>query len=143
MFGPLGDRAFTYESVSMTQNNHEWGISPDVFTSDAGLSAFFRPTSVSYDVDGNPFIATMEAYDYPMFGVQFHPEKPQSNYDPSTNTAHSETAYEYNRYFADFFVDQARHNFNAFASYDDEMKAIVENYDMIVTSSSVVYAFRA
>lgn len=67
----------------------------------------------------------MEAYNYPFYGVQFHPEKPQSNFDPSTNTDHSELSDDYNRYFADFFVDKARRNFNSFQSFADEMKSLV------------------
>lgn len=64
----------------------------------------FKPTSLSYSEDGRPFVASMEAYDYPFFGVQFHPEKESFSFYPSANIIHTQLSIVFNRYFADFFV---------------------------------------
>lgn len=71
----FSDNAWTY-------NWHRWGVALETFgdgpDGDAALHAFYNPTSTSIgsstgtDVE---FVATMEAYDYPFMGVQFHPEK--------------------------------------------------------------------
>jgi len=50
-------------------NHHTWGISPSKFTEDKGLGETFRITAISYDEEGDEFVAAMEAYDYPFFGV--------------------------------------------------------------------------
>jgi len=69
LFEPLGDHAETFATYGMTANHHTWGISPSKFTEDKGLGDTFRITAVSYDEDGEAFVAAMEAYDYPFFGV--------------------------------------------------------------------------
>jgi len=38
------------------------------------LNDFFKVTSYGDDLDGKRYINSVEAYDYPIFGVQFHPE---------------------------------------------------------------------
>jgi gamma-glutamyl hydrolase len=65
-------------------------------------------------------VAAMEAYDYPFFGVQFHPEKPESIFYEAANIVHTETSMKYNREFADFFVDKCRKNFNKYESFEEE-----------------------
>ena len=61
---------------NVTMNNHRKGITPSHFEKNARLTTMFRATSTSIDLDGNPFISTIESsMNYPFFGVQYHPEK--------------------------------------------------------------------
>jgi len=69
VFAALGPKAEIYEYYNMTLNHHSWGISPDKFDTDEGLSAIFYPTSISIDDSGLPFVASMESKDYPFFGT--------------------------------------------------------------------------
>lgn len=103
----------------------------------------FKPTSVSYDAKGVQFVASMEAIDYPFYGLQFHPEKEQFSFYPDGHFTHTEQAIVYNRYFADFFVSETKQNSNKFSSYAKEMSSIVENFDVFVTTGydGNVYAF--
>eukprot|EP00350_Pseudokeronopsis_sp_OXSARD2_P009964 CAMPEP_0170549790 /NCGR_PEP_ID=MMETSP0211-20121228/7942_1 /TAXON_ID=311385 /ORGANISM="Pseudokeronopsis sp., Strain OXSARD2" /LENGTH=106 /DNA_ID=CAMNT_0010856025 /DNA_START=601 /DNA_END=921 /DNA_ORIENTATION=- len=103
----------------MTLNSHSKGVSPSVFE-ETEVGAFYWATSVSIDDEGEPFVATLEAFDYPFFGTQFHPEKVLATFYPSSNVNHSEKSVYYNRYFADFFVDQTKRNFNQFESWEEE-----------------------
>eukprot|EP00349_Pseudokeronopsis_sp_Brazil_P010254 CAMPEP_0202978512 /NCGR_PEP_ID=MMETSP1396-20130829/84905_1 /ASSEMBLY_ACC=CAM_ASM_000872 /TAXON_ID= /ORGANISM="Pseudokeronopsis sp., Strain Brazil" /LENGTH=119 /DNA_ID=CAMNT_0049717495 /DNA_START=671 /DNA_END=1030 /DNA_ORIENTATION=- len=119
MFGPMGDEAYVFEEYAMTLNAHSHGLNLEDYDG-TELGQFYRPTSISYDEDGLTFVASMEAFDYPFFGVQFHPEKPMATFYEATNVNHSERSQYYNRYFADFFVDQARRNFNHFDSFEEE-----------------------
>jgi len=73
----------------MALNHHTWGISPDRFTKDNSLGSFFKTTSVSVDEAGELFVASMEAYDYPFFGTQFHPEKVIATFAPNEEINHS------------------------------------------------------
>lgn len=75
----------------------------------------------------------MEGNKYPFYGVQFHPEKQAFNFAPSTNIQHDPLAITFNRYFADFFVNECRQNTNKFQSYEQETDQIVENYKLITT----------
>jgi gamma-glutamyl hydrolase len=103
----------------------------------------FIPTSISYDKDGKPFVASMESEKYPFYGVQFHPEKAQFFFYPPSNVDHTEDSIYFNRYFADFFICKAKGNINRYINYETETSHIIENYDLIVTSTSdgSVYAF--
>lgn len=80
---------------------------------EAGLEGFYRVLAYSYDKNGLEFITIMEAYSYPFYGVQFHPEKPAFEFvvkKSQQNIPHSRDALAASRYFADFFVSEARFN---------------------------------
>lgn len=134
MFGDLGWRAEGFAELPVTLNSHSFGVSPDKFLTDAGLSAIFHPTSISYTPVGNvPFVASMESTQYPFFGTQFHPEKTLDVYYTSANINHSWTSVELNRYLGDKFITLARENPNNYGDYSTVQAAIIENYDTVVT----------
>jgi gamma-glutamyl hydrolase len=86
----------------------------------------------------------MEAYNYPFFATQFHPEKQQFVYYPTVKIDHSDESIEYSRYFADFFVHECRHNFNSFGSYSNEVAHLTETVGELVmmpTYTGLIYAF--
>lgn len=76
MYAWLGDKAFLFENYNFTYNAHHWGMDPNKFKTDKGLSSMFFHTAISYMPDGRPFVASIESAKYPFYGTQFHPEKP-------------------------------------------------------------------
>lgn len=86
----------------------------------------------------------MEAYNYPFYGTQFHPEKNVWTFIPDKKIDHTEEGELISRKYFDFFVNKARKNMNAFESYDDEVENLVENYNIIVTDKyeGSVYVFK-
>jgi len=111
MFSDATDPDY-YTKEGMTFNHHMYGLSTDVFVEDKGLAAMFKPTSTSIGtVSGDTFVASMESPDYPFFGTQFHPEKILDMYN-NGSIDHSWKSVNYNRYFADRFVEMARQNTN-------------------------------
>ena len=69
MFSNLPFSSDLYQSNAVTLNVHVQGISLKTFAEDSGLSKMFKPTSVSYDRNKKEFVATMEAHNYPFYGV--------------------------------------------------------------------------
>ena len=63
------DEIEIFESKNVTFNAHNFAIGPDVFKIDDGLREFWDVTSVSYMPDGRPFVASVEAKDYPIFAT--------------------------------------------------------------------------
>jgi len=61
MYNWLGDRAFLFENYNVTYNAHHWGMNPNKFKTDKGLSALFHHTAISYMSDGRPFVASIES----------------------------------------------------------------------------------
>ena len=142
MFGPLQTKALLFEKENLTYNYHHDGVLPSKFETDEGLALIFKPTSYSTDGNGTVFVASMEGHHYPFYGVQFHPEKPIASFGTFFNGLdHSRENIELNRYFGDFFVSEARKNFNQFESYQSEVAALIENYDRLVTENGVQYLF--
>jgi gamma-glutamyl hydrolase len=143
LFSPLGADAETLTTKPLTYNHHQFGVTPNRFLTDRGLSEIFTPTAISYDLKGKAFVAAMESDKYPFFGVQFHPEKQAFAFYPDTKIDHSEESIFYNRYFADFFINQCKMNANKFDSWETEAKEVVQNYLVVSTDGyyGPVYAF--
>ena len=55
---------------NLTENSHHDGISPSTFVTNAALSGFYTVLSTNVDTTGAPFVSTMEAKEYPIYGVQ-------------------------------------------------------------------------
>jgi gamma-glutamyl hydrolase len=133
MFSSLGDDAYDLEDNSYTYHSHYYGIKPEKFTTDSGLASMFKATSYCYDTNGNTFVNTMEAYSYPFYGIQFHPE---------ISSAYSDDLMEYyNDYLAEFFIAKAALNGNSYGT-DSELNAdLITNYSYYSVSGVSAYAF--
>eukprot|EP00123_Amoebidium_parasiticum_P012495 comp21396_c0_seq1/m.29455 comp21396_c0_seq1/g.29455 ORF comp21396_c0_seq1/g.29455 comp21396_c0_seq1/m.29455 type:complete len:328 (-) comp21396_c0_seq1:474-1457(-) len=129
LYGPLVGtdlwNVFRHEAV--TANEHEHGISPDRF-SQQGLDKFYRVTSLNRDRNGLPFVSSIEAYEYPIYGVQWHPEKVQYEWERHHDTSHTANAIKASQYTAEFLVNEARRNGHHFPSEAAEDKALFYNH---------------
>lgn len=75
------------------------------------LAAPARHYAEALDVDkgGKPYVAAIEgAGDLPLFGVQFHPEKPMAEWDPALAIPHGAPSVLLSQSLANFFVGEAR-----------------------------------
>lgn len=96
----------TLTSEKSTSNFHHWCMTQQNLTS-SYLGKFYKPLATSLDDNSLTFITTIEAIDYPIWGLQFHPEK--SAYEWGSKYAsvpHSPSSVRAAQYFADFFVNQ-------------------------------------
>lgn len=64
-----------FEKRKSSLHNHKMGISPKKFNKSEKLRDFFNIVNISYDRKGKPFVSTIEAKNYPIYGVQWHPER--------------------------------------------------------------------
>lgn len=60
---------------NVTMNNHHYGIYPSHLDSTPSLKSFYNVLSTNVDRQGVPFVSTVEAFKYPIYGSQWHPEK--------------------------------------------------------------------
>jgi len=60
---------------NVTMNNHHYGIYPEHFEATPALTDFYNMLSTNVDRQGTPFVSMIEAFKYPIFGSQWHPEK--------------------------------------------------------------------
>ncbi|KAK1173881.1 gamma-glutamyl hydrolase isoform X1 [Acipenser oxyrinchus oxyrinchus] len=114
----------------ITANSHHWSVSVKSFYMNDKLRNFYRVlTTNKVDLE---FISTMEAYKYPIYGTQWHPEKNPFEWTRPV-ISHSPSAVKASFYIADFFVNEARKNFHRFSSKEEETKALIYNYNPVFT----------
>jgi gamma-glutamyl hydrolase len=121
-FGQLYDDPIIYQTVTeapVTLNNHQLGVEPDHFLRNEKLTSVWNITSINYDSNGRPFVSTIEPIDplrFPLYGVQYHPEKNGYEYTtfPGTNIPyesidHSPEGIAFSIHLSNFFVDLVRY----------------------------------
>jgi gamma-glutamyl hydrolase len=75
------DGGFAKEIIKSMHRNqlvvfsHSFGVSPAMYAKSAQLSSFFKPLAISRDRKNKEYVAIAEAWEYPIYGCQFHPEK--------------------------------------------------------------------
>ncbi|XP_031439903.1 gamma-glutamyl hydrolase-like [Clupea harengus] len=112
---------------NITVNFHKWSISMENFTKSEELKKFYK--ILSTNTDGNiEFISTMEAYDYPVYGTQWHPEKNAFEWS-QTYYPHTPSAIKTTFYMADFFVNEAKKSLHSFASEEEAQKHLIYNHN--------------
>jgi len=131
---------------NVTMNNHHYGIWTDHFQSTSSLSTFFKLLSTNKDRQGAEFVSTVEAFNYPIYGSQWHPEKNPYEWGktagvPNEAINHSPDAIAIATYTADFFVQQARMNGNKFLDYKEEDGALISNYAPSKTTGSFMETY--
>ncbi|XP_044727559.1 uncharacterized protein LOC123291364, partial [Chrysoperla carnea] len=73
------------------------------------------------------FISTIESKKYPIWGVQYHPEKALFDWT-HTSIVHTFNAIKVSQYLMNFFVNECRKNHNRFPSMKKEQSALIYNY---------------
>ena len=66
------------EHNKSTAENHEYGISPQDFMDNIHLRRFYDILATSVDENGKEYVAAIEGKYYPVYGVQWHPERQKS-----------------------------------------------------------------
>jgi gamma-glutamyl hydrolase len=92
--------------------HHKFGITMDHFTSSEALSNYFTVLAMDKDLSNTWFINAYEARGYPIFGVQFHPEK--NSFEWKVKANRSPEAILFSSFLASKFVGLCRENPNKF-----------------------------
>lgn len=116
----------TLGTQPVTMNYHHWGVGEHRFRNNAKLNAFYDILSVNNDISGSTFVSTMQGKHYPIYGLQWHPEK--NAFEWSGHINHSPDAIAAMQYMADFTVGEARKNFQSFSDPTTEFNSLIYNY---------------
>eukprot|EP00299_Pterocystis_sp_00344_P010790 c4914_g1_i1.p1 GENE.c4914_g1_i1~~c4914_g1_i1.p1 ORF type:complete len:338 (+),score=79.95 c4914_g1_i1:26-1015(+) len=143
MFGGLPFTEYQWLEVeSLTTNMHHDGVQPSVFHANAQLDGFFSILATNMDRKGLEFVSAMEGKKFPVYAVQFHPERPQFEWIVNNDFInHDAHAIETMQSLGNFFVSEARRNNHAFSSADAEANALIYNYRPTGSSSYQAYVF--
>ncbi|XP_048214764.1 gamma-glutamyl hydrolase [Perognathus longimembris pacificus] len=117
----------------LTANFHKWSLSVQNFTMNSRLMKFFNVLTTN--TDGNlEFVSSMEGYKYPVYGVQWHPEKAPYEWD-SKGISNAPNAVKTAFYLADFFVSEARKNSHHYESLIEEKESLIYQFSPVYTKN--------
>lgn len=116
----------TLTKTNATSNFHKYCVLPTTFQY-LGINQDYLLLSTSYDDNGVEYVSTVEHRTLPFYGLQWHPEKNLFEWAYSS-IPHTRPAIRATQYIANFFVDQARQNNQAFATPEEEQAALIYNY---------------
>jgi gamma-glutamyl hydrolase len=90
---------------------------------------------------GRTFVSTVQGKALPITGVQWHPEKPVFEWDPTGAMIHSYDSVRANLLTAQYFVGQTHTNFRTFPSAAQEHATLIYNYLPTYTQGTVANHF--
>jgi len=140
----------------VTMNNHHQGLSPEEYSKNRALHNTFKLLSTNVDRRGREFVSSIEGYDAPIYGTQYHPEKnifewgTYANGRPYEVIQHTPEAVKVTQSLANFFVKEARKNghvydlssnrrfFESYATDGDKAPVFVEAYHLFPCGTSSV-----
>lgn len=135
-YSELGKAAHEFETHSFTYNSHAWSLDPKMLKTDAGLRDFWTLTAISHMPNNGssplPFVASIEAKDYPIFGTQYHPEKPSELWVEGKDINHTWESIDLQRHFSELLVKMSRANPNTYGDFMAEAAHDINQYDVII-----------
>jgi gamma-glutamyl hydrolase len=108
--------------------NHHDGLTVENFQKNEHLKDLFEITSLGYTKNGTEFIGSIEGKDYPIFGVQFHPEKNSYIWVERINAVHTAESIVLMQKIANFFNRETRKNFHQFKDSKYLESLLIYNY---------------
>uniref|UniRef100_A0A8D2ZI73 folate gamma-glutamyl hydrolase n=2 Tax=Scophthalmus maximus TaxID=52904 RepID=A0A8D2ZI73_SCOMX len=128
----------TLAEENITSNFHRWSLSTQNYSRNTNLKRFYKILSTNND-GKKEFISTMEAYRYPFYAVQWHPEKSPFEWIDKPGMVHSTAAVRACFHTASFLVSEAMKNFHRFSSPADEDKALIYNFSPVFRGVDAVF----
>ncbi|XP_069816101.1 gamma-glutamyl hydrolase [Dendropsophus ebraccatus] len=130
-----------YKALSsrpITANFHSWSLSMQNYTANEKLRKFYKVLSTNSD-GGLEFISTFEAYDYPVYGVQWHPEKNPFEWRIISDISHTAEAVHVAFYMADYFVKEARKSQHHYSAEIQAQHPLIYNFCPMYTANISVF----
>uniref|UniRef100_A0A8C4NAG9 folate gamma-glutamyl hydrolase n=1 Tax=Eptatretus burgeri TaxID=7764 RepID=A0A8C4NAG9_EPTBU len=109
-----GDLVKALADEPITANFHHYSLTTKSFNQSNELKKFYRVLSTNTDSHGVEFVSTMEAYNVPVYGTQWHPEVnayawPREKKKASDGAfPHSANSVRLTFHLGCFFVNEAR-----------------------------------
>jgi len=109
--------------------NHRYGFNMSLLHENRVLHDFFEITAKGADDNGKEFIAAMEAKNYPIYTVQYHPERVLSEWNNKTHFHHPYEAVESIIVQASLFVNEAKKNDQRFLNEENFERVLLKNHE--------------
>ncbi|KAG7488493.1 hypothetical protein MATL_G00035350 [Megalops atlanticus] len=124
-------------SEPLTENSHQWSLTMESYNKSEELRMFYKVLTTNFDGKVE-FVSTMEAYKFPFYGTQWHPEKNPFEWT-RPYIPHSPNAVKATFFMADFFVNEARKSSHQFPSKEEESEALIYQYNATYTGEKSAF----
>ncbi|CAI2370932.1 unnamed protein product [Moneuplotes crassus] len=114
--------------------HHRDGIVPSTWEKYSSLKDNYHLLATSHDKNGIEYVAIIESKKYPIWGVQFHPEKNAFSWKAGSKIPHCKSSIEFSQFLANFFVKEARKNSNKFDSEEEAFEHMIEHFPVHVNN---------
>lgn len=121
-------------SENLTANFHKWSLSVKNFTENEKLKKFFNILTTNTD-GKTEFISSMEGYKYPVYAVQWHPEKAPFEWKKLRGISHAPNAMKTSFYLAKFFISEALKNDHHFENELEETESLIYQFCPVYTGN--------
>jgi len=121
----------------VTVNNHMNGVGPKEYAANVALPEFFDVLSTDVDTAGEVFISTVEGKKYPVYALQWHPEKNPFEWKPVPLVEHTLQSVEVSQYMTDFLISEARKSNHKYTSPKEEYNSLIYNYSPVYTAAII------
>ncbi|XP_048248244.1 gamma-glutamyl hydrolase A-like [Haliotis rufescens] len=115
---------------NVTPNFHHYGLLLETYSQTKSLTSFYRLISTNRGRKGKVFASTIEAFKYPFYGTQWHPEVINFDWNPKQALDHTSNGVLISHYFSSFFIGEARLSGHTFPNVQDAADAVIENFYM-------------
>ena len=120
-----------FKGKNITAQVHYFGVGYKEYEKYPVLNNFFTITSTAKDLDGKVYINSVEAKNYPVYAVQFHPEMvPYFLKLDSPEIPRNFHAVRFSQYLSNFFLEQASININMMTEADFLKYNLINSYSM-------------
>jgi gamma-glutamyl hydrolase len=129
-FGKMAENAEWYFNNNIVVVNlHNWGIYlSDYVYSRPELYNFYRMITYEEDDDRRLVVTSIEAFNYPIYAYQFHPERNLFEFSIEGNVCpKSPEARQFSEDLMFFFVEETRKNNHSFESLEEENKHLLDS----------------
>jgi len=132
MFGNMPDHLaeFIKDRRSMFYN-HRFGFNFSLTENNEIINDFFMVTAKGVDDNGKEFIAAMEAKNYPIYTVQYHPERVLSEWKNKAHFDHPDESAQAIIVQAMFLVSEARKNQQTFQIQGALERFMISNHEQV------------
>nr|XP_046146876.1 gamma-glutamyl hydrolase-like [Oncorhynchus gorbuscha] len=120
-------------SEPITENSHGLSLTLESYNNNTDLRKFYKVLTTNSD-GKTEIVSTMEAYGFPIYGTQWHPEKNAFEWT-RPYIPHSPSAVKTTFFLADFVVNEARKNFHKFEDEEVKKRALIYNYNPVYTGN--------
>jgi gamma-glutamyl hydrolase len=116
--------------------NHRYGFNMSLLADNELLNNFFTITAKGADDHGKEFVGAMEAKNYPIYTVQYHPERVLSEWNNKTHFDHPDEAAQAILVHAQFFLSEAIKNDQKFSSQETMEKFMLRNHEDVYINAT-------